>query len=351
MKVKTIAIWGIVIALGAAVTVPKFLQQDEEVVVAVTPVVEIENPITDTLQVENSLMGLIEPSDLFYVTPKMAGEVTDVLAELGDNVTEGQVLAKVDTKQVDAARINMDTARVSLQDAQTNLQRMQTLYESGDISAQSFEQIQSSAQMAQLQYEAAKLAYDTQVEYSQITAPISGKIEKKDVEAKDMISQSSVIFVISGEGSRTVSFSVPERVVDGLSIGDTVTLEKNGSNYSGSITEISGMVDAQTGLFPVKANIENGEALMNGSYAKVTLVVEKAENAMTIPVDAVYYKDSAPFVYLYSDGKATERAITTGVSDNERIQVSEGLTAEDQVIVSWTTDLYEGAVVAVREAE
>lgn len=351
MKVKTVAIWGIVIAVGAALIVPKFLKQDEEIAVAVTPVVTVENPALDTIVVNSSLMGLVEPSDLYYVTPKMPGEVTEVMVKTGDTVEEGQILAKVDTKQVDAAKITMDTARVSMQDAQTNLQRMQVLYESGDISAQSFEQMRSNAQMAKLQYEGAKLAYDIQLEYSQITAPISGKIESCDVEAKDMVSQSSVFCVISGEGTRTVSFSVPERVVGGLQVGDGITVEKNGTLYEGQIAEIASMVNQQTGLFKVKADVADGDALMNGSYAKVTVEAQKAENILTVPVKSVYYKDGNPFVYLYQDGIVTERAITTGLSDNDRIQVTDGVTEAEQVIVSWTTDLYEGANVAVSSAQ
>lgn len=351
MKMKTVAIWGVVFAIGAAITVPKFLKQEETIEIAVTPVVEAECPQTDTIVVQSSLMGLIEPSDLYYVVPKIPGEVTEVLVKNGDIVKVGDVLAKIDTKQVDAARINLDTARVSMQDAQTNLQRMQVLYESGDISAQSFEQIKSSAEMAKLQYEAAQLAYNTQVEYSQITAPIAGKIESCDMEVKDMVAQSSPVCVITGEGNRSVRFSVPERVVKGLAVGQQIVLEKNGSSYSGEITEIASMVDPQTGLFQVKGNIVDGEALMNGSYAKVTMDAQRAEGVMTIPLDAVYYKDTEPYVYLYQDGVVTERAIATGLSNNEKIQVTEGLTNEDQVIVSWTTDLYEGANVNLREEQ
>ena len=202
--------------------------------------------------------------------------------------------------------------------------------------------------MAKLQYEAAQLAYNTQVEYSQITAPIAGKIESCDMEVKDMVAQSSPVCVITGEGNRAVRFSVPERVVKGLAVGQQIVLEKNGSSYSGEITEIASMVDPQTGLFQVKGNIVDGDALMD---AKVTMDAQRAEGVMTIPLDAVYYKDTEPYVYLYQDGVVTERAIATGLSNNEKIQVTEGLTNEDQVIVSWTTDLYEGANVNLREEQ
>ena len=116
-------------------------------------------------------------------------------------------------------------------------------YQSGDISQQQFEQAQTSAKMAKLQYDSAKLNYDNQVEFSTITAPIGGLVESFNVEVHDNVAQSNVLCVISGEGTKAVSFNVTERVITGLKVGDPVRIEKNGSDYHGVITELSSMVD------------------------------------------------------------------------------------------------------------
>ena len=115
--------------------------------------------------------------------------------------------------------------------------------------------MQSSRKDGKAQYDAAKLAYDNQIEFSTITAPISGLVESFNVEVHDNVAQSNVLCVISGEGTKAVSFNVTERVVDGLSTGDVIRIEKNGSDYHGVITEISSMVDASTGLFKIKASL------------------------------------------------------------------------------------------------
>lgn len=67
------------------------------------------------IELYTGLTGTVEPSDIVYIIPKAAGEVTDVYVKAGDYVEEGQELLHIDTKQVDGAKINLDTAAISLQ--------------------------------------------------------------------------------------------------------------------------------------------------------------------------------------------------------------------------------------------
>ena len=112
----------------------------------------------------------MEPSDVVYIYPKMAGEVTEVFVKAGDVVEEGQPICTIDTKQVDAARLSLESATQALQDAQTNLARQQALFQAGDIASAMLEQAQTAAKNAQIQYDSAKLNYDHQMEYANITA-------------------------------------------------------------------------------------------------------------------------------------------------------------------------------------
>lgn len=334
----------VVIALGALI-IPRFLNLKKESEAVAPPVVRVETPQSGTIENSTGLIGRVEPSDLVYIIPKMAGEVTEVLVKPGDVVTEGQLLCKIDTKQVDSSKLSLDAAEIALNDAKTNLARMQVLYQSGDISAQAFEQVQSGVKSAQIQYDGAKLAYDMQVEYSNITAPISGVVESVDMDIHDLVSQQNLICVISGEGSKAISFAVTERVAAGISNGDEIRVEKNGSDYTGTITEVSTMVDAATGLFKVKASVADGDALATGTSIKLYVISDKAENAMILPVDAIYYADGDAFVYTYDSGLVHKVPVTTGISDAERIEILSGLTMEDQVITTWSPELYEGAPV------
>ncbi len=318
---------------------------------AAVTVVKAENPATGNLELMTSLTGTVEAADVVYVYAKASGDVTAVLVKAGDMVEQGQVLCEIDTDQVETAKNSMETARVKLSEAQSTLNRMQILYAGGDLSDQEYEQYQNSLTSARLSYESAKLTYDRQVEYSTVTAPISGKIETCDVEVYDRVSQSSQLCVISGEGKSGITFYVTQRMMKNLREGDTLQVVKNGNTYGGSITEISSMVDASTGLFKVKAELEVTEEIAIGSTVKINLVTERAENAMLIPVDAVYYSGGDAYVYLYQDGVARMTPVEIGLYDSEAAEVISGLSGEDMVVSTWSSNLYEGAKIRLSGQE
>lgn len=351
MKKKGKIITAVVIVAAAAVILPRFLKPKEEVAAASLPVVSIQKPEMGNIELYTGLTGSVEPSDIVYVIPKAAGEVTETYVKAGDYVQEGQKLLHIDTKQVDAARITLDTMAISLQDANTNLQRMTVLYQSGDISQQQFEQAQTGAKTAKLQYDSAKLNYDNQIEFSSITAPISGLVESFNVEVHDNVAQSNVLCVISGEGTKAVSFNVTERVVNGLKVGDPVRIEKNGSEYQGSITEISSMVDSNTGLFKVKASLDGADALATGAQVKLYVTSERADNVMIIPTDAVYYEGGQAMVYLYKDNAVREAKVEVGIYDSEKTEITDGLTMDDDVIVTWSSELFDGSQVEIYQGD
>ena len=117
------------------------------------------------------------------------------------------------------------------------------------------------------------------------------------------VSTSDLICVISGRGNRVVSFSTTERIRGYLEEGDTIEVEKDGETYEGTVYEVSTMADETTGLYQVKASISEDVMLPTGSQVKLYVTSQETENAMTIPVDSVYYSNSEPYVYVYEDGK------------------------------------------------
>ena len=167
-----------------------------------------------------------------------------------------------------------------------------------------------------------------------------GKVAKK---VKDVASSASPLCVIAGEGAKSVSFSVTEAVLDQVHVGEQIKIEKNGSDYVGTVTEVNTMVDAATGLFKVKATVEDNGSLISGSSVKLYITSDKAENVMTIPVDAVYYSNGEPYVYTYDNGTVHKVTVETGISDDEKMQILSGLSADNEVITTWDPELYEGA--------
>ena len=338
----------VIVAAVAGLILPRVLKgKQEEIVAEVPPAVTVEKPETRTIELSNELIGTIEPDSIVHVTPLGAGEITSVGVKTGDLVSAGQLLCVIDTKQVESSRITSETARITYEDAKKNLDRYSILYAAGDVAEADYQSLADKVEMARLQYENAKIAYKIQMESSQVTAPIAGRVESFNISVHDMVSPQTTLCVISGEGGKSLTFYVSERIVGGLKVGDSIRVEKNGTEHSAAITEVSTMIDQASGLFKVKASIPDGDTLATGTSVKLYVIAQRAENVLTVPVDIIYYEGGNPYIYTYADGSLKKNAVTVGLSDNEYSEIPSGITANDQVVTTWTSELYEGSRVTL----
>lgn len=349
-KILTIAGFVVIVAAVAGIVFPRIIGANkEEVVAEVPPVVGVESPAVRSIELSSELVGTIEPDSIVYVTPLGSGEVTSVGVQTGDVVAAGQLLCVIDTKMVESSKITAETARVSYEDAKQNLDRYSILHASGDMSDADYQSLVDKVELARLQYENAKNGYNIQLESSQVTAPIAGRVESFNISVHDKVSPQTSICVISGEGGKAVTFYVPERIVSGLKVGDSLKVEKNGTDHEAAITEISTMIDEENGLFKVKASVPGGETLATGSSVKLYVISQRADNVLTVPVDSVYYEGGNPFIYTYADGHLKKNAVTVGLADNDYIEVKDGITASDQVAATWTGELFDGSAVTLAQ--
>ena len=357
---------GAVIVLGfAGLVATRMMKPQEEMQTKGLPAVTLTTATEGSIEQTTALMGTVQPSDTYYITPKVAGELVEIYVQNGQSVEEGAPIPQIDNqKQIDAAKSQMEAANASVQaasqqaaTAQDAVNRMTPLYESGDISVQSYNQTANSAKAAASQVDAAKaqaasakLNYETQVEFATVTAPAAGVVQNQNMTLHGMVSQSSQLCVITGTGAKVVKFNVTEDVLQNLTLGQTVTVEKNGSSYSGTVTKLTKLVDPQSGLFPVEATLSGADALSDGSSTKLSLVAAKADHALLVPVDAVYYSGGNPYVYTYENGLVKRVFITTGISDDQYYEVTDGLDGTEQIVNSWTDDIYDGAEVRIVDA-
>ena len=358
----------------------RLTRPEEAVETTPLPTVSVTRPETASIGIETSLIGQMVPGDLYYVTPKAAGEIREIYVEQGDFVEEGDPICEIDNqKQIDAAKISLDSAQVSVdtyQDsvatAKTNLDRMAALLNTGDVSSQTYEQTKAAYDQAvaglegaKLQLEAAQLQYGTQVEYATVTAPVSGKIESESMEINALAAQSTQLCVISGDSAKKVQFGVTDRLLPAFSLGETIRVEKQGETYEGTISSISTMISAASGLYPLEATVADNGAIPAGASVKVYFTSEKAEDVLTVPTDAVYYDGGKNYVYTVSEisketvatvmegntpAEVHKIEVETGLSDGERTEIRSGISQEDTVILTWTNQLYEGAQVQVLSA-
>jgi len=248
----------------------------------------------------------------------------------------------------------VDSAKIQMTDAQTALQRTQALAATGAVSQQQLEAAQSAAKSTKLAFENAETQLKLQTEYTTVTAPIAGVIETKSVNEHDQASPAMPVCTINGGNGMSVTFGVTGHLHNSLKTGDTVEIVKEQEHLTGRVTEINDKVSAASGLFPCKASVSlsgslSAPALTNGERAKVILVSDHAEKAMTIPIASIFYADGVPYVYVLKENHAVRTDIETGLFDDTSMQVISGITAEDQVITTWSNEIFDGAEVRTAE--
>lgn len=191
-----------------------------------------------------------------------------------------------------------------------------------------------------------------QLDMYTLTAPISGVIEAVNVTEHGFASSGNAAFVISNKETMTVNFTVSEAIRNTFSVGQSITVDRNGAIYPATITEIGTMVDTATGLFQIKASVEaDGNTLLTGSSVKVTADTYRAEDVFLLPYDAVYYAGGQAYVYVAENGLVVRKNVETGIFNDTTIAVLSGITAKDQVITTWASNLREGVSVMLQEAD
>lgn len=312
------------------------------------------------LQMESSQLqskSSFEQAQIGYVTAKNAYEAADKayndllkmkdMKDLsGNNIVSAKDLSEAKMGRDQAYQAYL-TARSGYRTAEGALDIMdETEAMTSDQLATTIEDTEASLKtglsLAQLGVAQAQMALDNYT----VTAPVSGVIESKGVEVNGIASQSSPAYTIVNNNTMTVTFQVSETVKNTLSVGQKITLERNDDTYTASITEIGASVNLQSGLFQIKACVEaNGSQLPSGVSVKVNADTYRAENAMIIPYDAVYYENEGAYVYTSVNGRAVKTPITTGIFDDENIVVTDGLNPGDIVVTSWSPQLTGGVLL------
>ena len=347
----------LLILLGVAFLVGRrVLKPKEEVEHTQLPLATGISVEKGDLSITESLVGTIEASEQYALASKVSGEVLEIYAENGAELKKGDKIARLDNqKQIDAAKYTLEQAQAQAKAASDARNRLASLQASGDISTQDFEAADAQAKAAEAQVKAAKLNYDTQVEFATITAPADGVLQNSILVKDAMIPQGTQIASLMGNGKQQLVFSATEELMKNLSLGQEVKMEKGQEQYSGSITEISGVMNAQTGLFIVKANLENS-SLPEGSRVKLTVTKDSRTGVNLLPLSVIYYDNGSPYVYLLEKGEGEngtikKQSVELGLQGEEKVEILSGLSEKDLVVSSWNNEMYDGAKVRLNSSE
>lgn len=281
-----------------------------------------------------------------------------------DRLTEAQksyTQAMSQQKTVNDGAISLDENRETLEKAieQARVQQAivnQDVYQdtvniiesTKKVAASAVDSAQVGLETAQIHMQAAQVGIEA-AEYElglyTLTSPVEGIVEKINVTENNMAAAGDVSFVISNPDIKSAIFFVSEEVKSVLKIGQEVTATCAGTEYTGHITEIGISVDSATGLFRVKAALDNAGKLANGTKVELVTKSHQIDDAIMVPWEAVYFENGKSYLYTVENGVARKRLVEIAIYDTETIALSAGINAGEEVIVSWSSTLKDGAPV------
>jgi membrane fusion protein (multidrug efflux system) len=307
-----------------------------------------------------SFAAKIAPAAEMTIIPKVGGRVASVLAEMGDQVSAGQVLVQLEDTdyaiQAQQAEASLDLAVAGQKSAAQNLQRMEQLYQQGAVSRKDYDSAVTASEQAdaQVKQASASLAYARyQAASTAITSPANGIIASRRVDIGEMVNAGSSIFTVVDIASVYAECSIPESEVGRLVVGQKVAVLStavSGQPFEGTLTNLAPAADAVTKAFAARFKIENpGRMLKPGMFAQVELAVEEHLQALLVPKGSVVEKVGQKFIFLAREGKAIETSVVTGIADGETVEVLEGLQAGDLVITTGQNALQDGIQIEIRQ--
>lgn len=301
----------------------------------------------NSLKKKTEKMGF-SPSDI------MTGKADSAMVEYAAKIA----MLEYQSSQIDSSEASLESSIKSGETAQSTTKKTIDFYEDNLKDAQTTYGIQNgqayqdTAEVLAAQLAAADVGVKSaalQLEYYSPTSPISGTVVNKGIELHGLAQPGYAAYVISNQDAMNVTFMVSGQVRNSLQEGMKITLEKDGETHEGTITEIGEAVDAQSGgMFTVKAVTEvSGDKLISGEAVKLTVDTFRTDNAVLIPYDALHFESEKAYVFRIVDGKAVRTEVTVGLMSDDKVEITEGLTADSKIIPSWSSQLEDGVAVRI----
>jgi len=285
--------------------------------------------------------GTLVANETTEIHPEVAGLITGIYFKEGAYVNKGALLVKLNDADLQAQKRKLI---VQMEVAKQNEKRSAELLKIQGISKQDYD-----AMVLQVSNVNADLSViQTQIEKTNIRAPFSGKIGLRMVSLGAYINPATTISTISQMNQLKIDFTVPERYIPQVKIGDYVNFKVDGNDrtYAARVVATQSDIAQDTRTLQVRATVQgNQQGLVPGNFAKVTLDFKPEPNAIMVPSQAIVPQERGKKVYLYDNGKAKFVDVTTGIRDSANVQITSGLKAGDTILISGVLSLKPDAKV------
>jgi RND family efflux transporter MFP subunit len=285
--------------------------------------------------------------------------LTEVLVNVGDVVTAGQTLARFSDETVQAdlaqAKAALLEAQANLSEASSNAERARSLMNTGAISTQQINQLITAEQTARARVAAAEAnvnAHKLRLKFTQLLAPDSGVISARSATVGAVVSNGTELFRMIRKGRLEWRAEVMASELSRIRAGTHVTLvAANGTRLNGKVRMIGPTVNPQNRAALVYVDLlpaASGEAAAKpGMFARGEFTLGSG-NGVTLPQQSVVVRDGFSYVFqLKPDNRVAQVKVKTGRYLQDQVEITEGISLQDEIVVSGAGFLNDGDLVRV----
>ncbi|MBC8313270.1 MAG: efflux RND transporter periplasmic adaptor subunit [Candidatus Cloacimonetes bacterium] len=268
--------------------------------------------------------------------------IDDIVVEQGDIIRKGDLLAIMDSTQLNQAKAQFENAK-------EDFERMKKLKKSGSIDEQTFDKIKTL-------YETTKSSYKFALANTKITAPFDGivslKIKNEGENFSQMMPGSSgltgILRIVNLDVLKA-TIDVSDQDINKIKLGQKAIVSVDNlpeMEFIGNVTFISPEADAMSGTFPCEIEIDNQNHILKpGQFTRVNIIIKNRKNVLTVPQKAIV---DFNFVFIAKDDKAIRKEIEIGIQNENKAEILSGIEVGNFVIVSGNIGLKNGSKVVIR---
>jgi RND family efflux transporter MFP subunit len=305
--------------------------------------VKTESVTTEEVSLDFSVNGVFQPLQELNFSAEKPGRVVRVLVEEGSSVRIGQTLAIVRSEQITS---DLTTAQAAYQNALTDFNRFENAYQTGGVTKQQVDQAKLNLVTSKSRLQQAKI----NVGDTNIKSTINGIVNKKYIEPGSVLGAATQMFEIVNVSKLKLKVAINETQVAGLKIGNAVNVTASvypDANFAGKITFIAPKADASLN-FPVEIEIANNSTndLKAGMYGTAVFASkQQKQSMMVVPRNAFIGSVSSNQVFVAENGLAKLKTVTAGRILGDKVEIIDGLSDNEIVIVTGQINLTDGTKV------